>query len=47
MCYNNDIKLIIMLCSFEEEGRKKCEYYLPKNLNIETIYENDIKLKIL
>ena len=47
MCYNNDIKLIIMLCSFEEEGRKKCEYYLPKNLNIETIYENDIKVKIL
>ena len=47
MCFNHDINLIVMLCSFEEEGRKKCEYYLPKNINIETLYENDIKVTIL
>lgn len=29
LCFNQNIKLVLMLCSFEEEGRKKCEYYLP------------------
>lgn len=29
LCFNNNVTLILMLCSFEEEGRKKCEYYLP------------------
>ena len=44
MCFNNDVKLIIMLCSFEEEGRKKCERYLPERVNEETQYDNDIKV---
>ena len=36
-----------MLCSFEEEGRKKCEYYLPKNLNIEEEIEENLFIKIV
>ncbi len=46
MLFNNDVKLIIMLCSFEEYGRKKCEYYLPNELNKELILENDLTVKI-
>lgn len=33
LCFNQDVKLIIMLCSFEEEGRKKCELYFPNEIN--------------
>ena len=44
MCFNKDIKLIIMLCSFEEEGRKKCERYLPTELQKEKNYENGLKV---
>ena len=48
MIFNNNIKLIIMLCSFEEEGRKKCEYYLPKNKYLEEeIEENKLYIKII
>ena len=47
MIFNNNVKLLIMLCCFEEEGRKKCEYYIPKNINEEIIYDNEIKVKIL
>ena len=44
MCFNKDIKLIIMLCSFEEEGRKKCERYLPGELLNEKVYEEGLKV---
>ena len=47
MIFNNNVKLLIMLCSFEEEGRKKCEYYLPKNLNIEEEIEENLYIKII
>ena len=47
MIFFNDVKLLIMLCSFEEEGRKKCEYYLPKNLNIEEEIEENLYIKII
>ena len=47
MLFNNDVKLIIMLCSFEEYGRKKCEYYLPNEINKELILENELIVKII
>ena len=47
MCFNKNIKLVIMLCSFEEEGRKKCERYLPSQTNIEKVYEDGIKVVML
>ena len=48
MCFNNNIKILIMLCCFEEEGRKKCEYYLPNQINEEISFDNNsVKVKII
>jgi protein tyrosine phosphatase len=47
MCFNNNIKILIMLCCFEEEGRKKCEYYLPNQINEEISFDNNsVRVKI-
>ena len=48
MIYENDIKLIIMLCAFEEEGRKKCEHYLPHQTQSEITFEdNELKVSLI
>ena len=48
MVYENDIKLIIMLCAFEEEGRKKCEHYLPHQTQSEITFEdNELRVALI
>jgi receptor-type tyrosine-protein phosphatase gamma len=46
MIYENDIKLVLMLCAFEEEGRKKCEHYLPHQTQSELTFDDDNEMKV-
>ena len=44
MCFIHDVKLIIMLCPFEEVGRSKCQNYLPNELNQIVQLEGDLEV---
>lgn len=49
MCFTHEVKLIIMLNWFEEEGRKKCERYYPQIIGEQCIYNygnNDGKVEV-
>ncbi|MCQ2820977.1 MAG: tyrosine-protein phosphatase [archaeon] len=44
LCFYQDVKLIIMLCPFEEVGRKKCENYLPAEINQVISLEENLEI---
>ena len=44
MCFLHDVKLIVMLCPNEEIGRKKCENYLPLELNQPISLEGNLEV---
>lgn len=46
MCFYQNTKLIIMLCNFVEIGGKKCEMYLPNELNKEVVIDNTLQIAL-